>query len=264
MCPVSLSHFYFSDVDFVRAISRKFPDGRFLVFGASSREVEHQFAEAKREAFVVSSSDELTTTLGQSHVAAHFETAVWFYSSRENEDDRAAEALSSRAINIVLVAGPGTDAARRRPQLVQCLERFGLLPDYECDLMDLHPGALCLRHHPSPAVGALRPAAEAVFGRLNRTLGDLKRSLQIRTSELESARRQIAELEEKLLTLKEYRLELKSLKEQKQTLRKSPERRVGQILLAPYRLPEKLAKSVWKKLRRPNLSRERADFSLGK
>jgi chorismate mutase len=95
-------------------------------------------------------------------------------------------------------------------------------------------------------------------------LGDLKRSLQIRTSELESARRQIAELEEKLLTLKEYRLELKSLKEQKQTLRKSPERRVGQILLAPYRLPEKLAKSVWKKLRRPNLSRERADFSLGK
>jgi len=257
----SPSHSFYAD--FVRAISRYFPDGRFLVFGASPPEVERQFAEAKREAFVVLSSIELTTKLRQSQVAAHFETAVWFYSSRENDDDRVAEALSSRATNIVLVAGPGTDAATRRPQLVQCLERFGLLPDYECDLMDLHPGSLCLRHHPSPA-GALTPAAEAAFARLDRTLGDLRRSLQIRTSELEGAHRQIAELEEKLLTLKEYRRELKLLKEQKQTLRKSPERRVGQILLAPYRLPEKLAKTVWKKLRRPNLSRERADFSLGK
>ena len=42
-----------------------------------------------------------------------------------------------------------------------------------------------------------------------------------------------------MLKLKEYRRELKLLKEQKQTLRKSPERRVGQILLAPYRLPGK-------------------------
>ena len=49
-----------------------------------------------------------------------------------------------------------------------------------------------------------------------------------------------------MLKLKEYRRELKLLKEQKQTLRKSPERRVGQILLAPYRLPGKLAKTVWK------------------
>jgi len=88
--------------------------------------------------------------------------------------------------------------------------------------------------------------------------------LQIRIVELEGAHLRIAELEEKLIKLKEYRRELKSLKEQKHALRKSPERRVGQVLLAPYRLPEKLAKSVWKKLRRPNLSRERTDFSLGK
>ena len=250
--------------DFVRAISRNFPDGRFLVVGTRSPEIERQFAEAKREAFVVSSSGELTTKLEQSQAAAHFETAVWLYSSRENDDDRVAEALSNCATNIVLVTGPGTDAARRRPQLVQCLERFGLQPDYECDLMDLNLGALCLRRQPNVATGALTPAVEAAFARLNGTLTDLKRSLQIRTAELEGAHRHIAELEEKLLELKEYRRELKSLKEQKQTLRKSPERRVGQILLAPYRLPEKLAKSVWKKLRRPNLSREPADFSLGK
>jgi glycosyltransferase involved in cell wall biosynthesis len=97
----------------------------------------------------------------------------------------------------------------------------------------------------------LTPAVEAAFARLNRALSDLKQSLQIRGSELEGAHRHIAALEERLLKLKEYRRELKLLKEQKQTLRKSPERRVGQILLAPYRLPEKLAKTVWKKLHRP-------------
>jgi glycosyltransferase involved in cell wall biosynthesis len=98
---------------------------------------------------------------------------------------------------------------------------------------------------------------EAAFARLNSTLSDLKRSLQIRGSDLEAAHRHIAALEERLLKLKEYRRELKLLKEQKQTLRKSPERRVGQILLAPYRLPEKLAKTVWKKLRRPARVRRR-------
>src|SRR5438067_12637892 len=39
---------------------------------------------------------------------------------------------------------------------------------------------------------------------------------------------------------KEYRRELKSLKEQRQMLRKFPERRIGQVLLAPYCSPEKL------------------------
>jgi O-antigen biosynthesis protein len=251
MCPVSPSHFHFADADFVRAISRKFPNGRFLLVGVSSQEVERQFAEAKREVFVVSSSGDLTTKLVQGQAAAPFETAVWFYSSRENDDDRVAEALSNCATNIVLVPSPGADAARRRPQLVQCFKRFGLLPDYECDLMELDPGALSLRHQPSVATGAVTPAVEAAFTRLNRALSDLKRSLQIRGSELEGAHRHIAALEKRLLKLKEYRRELKLLKEQKQTLRKSPERRVGQILLAPYRLPEKLVKTVWKKLHRP-------------
>ena len=264
MWPVSPSPFHSSDPNFVRAISRKFPHGRFLIVGASSQEIERQFIEAKRDAVVVSSSEELTMKLGESHAAAHFETAVWFYSSRGNDDDRVVEALSSRAANIVLVPGPGADAARRRPQLVQCFERFELLPDYECDLMELDLGALCLRQQSGVAGDALTAAVEVAFARFDGALSDLERSLQIRTAELGNAQRQIAALEEKLLKLKEYRRELKELKEQKQTLRKSPERRVGQILLAPYRLPEKLAKTIWKKLRRANLSRERADFSLGK
>ena len=258
MSPVSPSPFHSTNADFVRVISRKFADGRFLIIGASAQEVERQFSEAKREASVVSSPGDLATRLGSGEAMVHFETAVWFYSSGEKDDNRIAEALSRCADRIVLLPGLGADAARRRPQLVQCFERFGLLPDYGCDLMELDPGALCLRHQPSAVVGGLTPAVEVAFARLNRALSDLKGSLQIRCSELEGAHRHIAALEEKLLKLKEYRRELKLLKEQKRSLRKSPERRVGQVLLAPYRLPEKLAKTVWKKLRRPGRERRRS------
>ncbi|OLD89257.1 MAG: hypothetical protein AUG81_04945 [Verrucomicrobia bacterium 13_1_20CM_4_54_11] len=251
MSPVSPLPFHSTNADFVRVISRKFADGRFLIIGASAQEVEPQFAEAKREASVMLSPGDLATNLWPGEATAHFETAVWFYSSGENDDNRMAEALSRCADRIVLLPGPGAEPARRRPQIVQRFERFGLLPDYECDLMELDPGALCLRRQPSVAPGALTPAVEVTFARLNKALSDLKGSLQIRCSELEGAHRHIAALEEKLLKLKEYRRELKLLKEQKRTMRKSPERRVGQVLLAPYRLPEKLAKTVWKKLRRP-------------
>jgi glycosyltransferase involved in cell wall biosynthesis len=245
------SPFYSIGLDFAGVISRKFGHGRILIVGTNSQEIERQFAEAKRDAVVVWSPGDLTTKLGQGEAAARFETAVWFYSSGEHNDARIAETLSNCAVNIVLTPGPGADAARRRPQLVQCFERFGLLPDYECDLIELDPAAVCLRHQPSVVVGALTPAVETAFARFNKALSDLKRSLQIRGSELEGSHRHIAALEEKLLKLKEYRRELKLLKEQKQILRKSPERRVGQILLAPYRLPEKLAKNVWKKFHRP-------------
>jgi len=251
MCAVLPSPSHSADADFARTISRKFAHGRFLIVGANSQEIERQFAEAKRETVVLSSPGELTTKLGQGEAAARFETAVWFYPSGENDDDRMAESLLHFAANVVLTPGPGADAGRRRPQLVQCFERLGLLPDYECDLIDLDPGAVCLRHQRNVAAGALTPAVETAFARLNKALSALKRSLQICGSELEGAHRHIAELEEKLLKLKEYRRELKLLKEQKQALRKSPERRVGQLLLAPYRLPEKLVKKIWKKLNRP-------------
>src|SRR5205823_3540378 len=49
----------------------------------------------------------------------------------------------------------------------------------------------------------------------------------------------------KLLKLKQYRRELKLVTEQKDALRKSPERRLGQILLMPCRLSEKLAKKLF-------------------
>src|SRR5207248_9078089 len=129
--------------------------------------------------------------------------------------------------------------------------RRGLTTAYEIDLTELDPAAVCLRRQRSEAARALTPTVEVAFDRFNRALSDAKRSLQIRGSELEGAHRHIAGLEEKLLKLKKYRRELKLLKEKRQTLRTSPERRVGQILHATYRLPERLAKTVWKRMRRP-------------
>lgn len=72
----------------------------------------------------------------------------------------------------------------------------------------------------------------------------LKRSLHKRRSELEAAERHIAELEEKLFKLKQVAREVKQLNQEKQALRKSPERRIGQVLLAPYRLPQKLFRAL--------------------
>jgi glycosyltransferase involved in cell wall biosynthesis len=234
------------DSDLSRAISRRFEHGRFLIVGANAQKLQCQFAEAEREADAWS-HDELASKLSHDTGEAQFETAVWFYSSAEHEDDTVAEALSGCADTIVLVPGPGADPARRRPELVQRFTRFGFVPDYEYDLIDLHPGAVCLRHLPGQAVSERVPAIEMAFARLNSKLGALRRTLEIHSSELEGAQRHIASLEQKLLKLKEYRRELKLLKEQKQKLRKSPERRLGQILLAPYRLPQKLAQTVWKK-----------------
>jgi len=84
--------------------------------------------------------------------------------------------------------------------------------------------------------------------KMNKELQALERKLEIRNRELMEAHGHIAALEEKLLKLKQYRRELNLLKEERRRLRKSAERRVGQMLLAPYRLLEKPAKKVWRKI----------------
>ncbi len=247
MCPVLRSPFHSLRPDFARVISRKFEQGRFLVIGADPQKLERQFTETGREAVVLGSSSDLPTRLREADGEAHFEIAVWFYPPEKSDDDRLTEELSRRAGNIVLMPGAGVDVTKRRPQLVECFRRFGLLPDYGCDLSELGPGTIRLRRQPGESSDALIPAVETALARLNMQLTAAQRMLQIRDSELEGAHRHIAALEEKLLKLKEYRRELKSLKEQKQALRKSPERRIGQVLLAPYRLPEKLVKIIFKK-----------------
>src|SRR5207237_1977834 len=92
-------------------------------------------------------------------------------------------------------------------------------------------------------------AEEKIIIELNERLSALERRIQLYATELAAAERHIASLEEKLIKLKEYRSELKLLKEERRALRKSPERRIGQVLLAPYRLPERLIKALWKEIR---------------
>src|SRR5213080_4579746 len=89
---------------------------------------------------------------------------------------------------------------------------------------------------------------KGLCSKMNKELEALERKLEIRSRELAEAHRHIASLEERLLKLKQYRRELKLLKEERRTLRKSPERRIGQVFLTPYRVLEKPVKKVWRKL----------------
>jgi GT2 family glycosyltransferase len=92
---------------------------------------------------------------------------------------------------------------------------------------------------------------------MNNERDALERKVEIRDRELTEAHSHIATLEEKLLKLKRYRRELKLLKEERRRLRESAEHRVGQILLAPYRLFEKPAKKVWRKVRQRSRTRNK-------
>jgi GT2 family glycosyltransferase len=233
--------------DFAATIARKFDHGRFLIIGGNRQKLESQFAAAKREAEVWT-HDDLISKRSQRADKADFETAIWLYPSGQNDDGAVAEALSCSANAIILLPGPGADPATRRPQLVKCFGRFGFLPDYECDLIDLDSGAVCLRRQPSKEASELVAAVETAFARLNRELRALQRDLCGRNSELQAADLHIAMVEEKLLKLKQYQRDLKLLKEEKQALRKSAERKVGQILLAPYRLPQKLLREIRKRV----------------
>jgi GT2 family glycosyltransferase len=244
--------------DFARIICRKFQAGRFLVVGAYPAKLERQFSEMGREAVFTASSADLTAKVRQHGTAAHFEIAIWFYPPGKSEDDRICEELSRCARGVVLVPGTGSNVARRRSQLVECFRQLGFSPDYGCDLGELDPGTLLLRHQQSATSEPLVSEVETAFARLNTRLSGVQRMLDARISELEGAHRHIARLEERLLKLKQYRSELKLLKEQRQALRKSPERRIGQVLLAPYRLPETLVKRVWKKLYKGSAERGRS------
>src|SRR4030095_14912557 len=248
MWKVLPSPFHSLRSDFAAVISRKFKRGRFLVVGAHPEKLATQFDETGREAVIAEYPADLAEKLREDAAKTRFEVAVWFYSSEKSDDACIAEELSRRADEIVVIPGAGADVAERRLQLIERFLRFGLLPDYECDLSELHLGALRLQREPVGSADELIPAVEAAFARLNTQLKALQRIFQIRGAELEAAHRHIAAMEEKLLKLKEYRRELKLLKEQRQRLRKSPERRVGQVLLSPYRLPEKFLKTIWKKL----------------
>ncbi len=246
MCAVLQWPFY---PDFAGVISRKFERGRFLVIGADPQKLERQFAETGREAVILGASGDLSTRLREGNGAAHFEVAVWFYQLESSDDDRLAEELSRCADDIVLMPGTCVDVSQRRQQLVECFRRFGLLPDYKWDPSDLDPAAVRLRRQPNETPDTLIPAVETNLARLNARLSGLERMLRTRVSELEAADRHIAAVEGRLLKLKEYRRELKVLKEQRQLLRKSPERRIGQVLLASHQSSTRVFHGLRKRCR---------------
>jgi GT2 family glycosyltransferase len=94
-------------------------------------------------------------------------------------------------------------------------------------------------------------AEEAIVARLQSQVDQLQRALRVRTTEVDQADRHIARLEESLLKLKQAKRELRELKRERRALRSSPERRIGQVLLAPYRLPQGLFREIRKRFGLP-------------
>jgi GT2 family glycosyltransferase len=232
---------------FAQLVAQKFGRGPFLVVAADTEELERQFRAAGTSATVFASVKELPPASAQNSVAARVPLAIWFYPRDNRGDALAAETLAAAAENVLLVPEPGVETPVRRPELVDRFAEVGLLPDYDCDLGSLEPGALRLVRVLPESAHALVPAVESAFARIQRQVRGLERSLRTRMAELEAADHHISKLEEKLLKLKEAKQQLKQLKAEKQALRKSPERKVGQVLLAPYLLPQRLVRGIRKR-----------------
>jgi len=228
-------------------VAEKFGHGPFLVIGRERDELERQFRAVEATATVFASVGDLSAASWQKGGAPRTGLAIWFYPYDNAGDADAAEALTTAAESVLLVPEPSGQNGGRRPELVRHFAKAGLLPDYGCDLGALEPAALHLVRAAAESVQALVPAVEAAFARVQRQVHGLERSLRTRMSELEAADQHISKLEEKLLKLKEARQQLKQLKAEKQALRKSPERKVGQVLLAPYLLPQRLVRGIRKR-----------------
>jgi GT2 family glycosyltransferase len=239
---------YFLPSGFGRLLVEKFGRGRFLVVGGDQEELQRQLKGAGAETEWFKSPAEVATAPSPDHAGVRGEVAVWFYPREKAGDEAAAAALSAAASSILLIPEPGSDPGVRRPELVQQFGALGLLPDYQCDLGGLEPGAVHLVRGVAASAEALVPAMESALARVQRQVRDLERSLRTRMSELDAADRHISKLEEKLLKLKEARQQLKQLKAEKQALRKAPERKLGQVLLAPYLLPKKLVRGIRKRM----------------
>ena len=253
MCLVQQRLFQAVRSDLARLIARRFAAARLLVVGRTPAEFAEKLSRARIESTLCHGLAELDA-LPQNGSQPGFDTALWFYPPQEQSSDDAAllARLTGLVDDLVLLSALGADMTKRRPQLVTQLGTLGFFPDYESDIVEIDPGAVRLRRrHFAP--GELIPAAERGFALLNTQVLGLQRRLRTRLSELEAADRHIAQLEEKVLKLKETKRDLKQLKVEKHALRKSPERKIGQVILAPYRLPQKLlreAQKRWPKLRR--------------
>ena len=238
--------------DFARLIARKFAPARLLFVGNEAAQFSEQGSKDGIESTGCSGVAELDT-LRQDGNAPRFDLAIWFYPPEieSANDDSMLDRLTKLTDNLVLISGAGANVAKRRPRLVTALAGYGFFPNYDCDVVEIEPGAVRLSREKAASVDALLPEVETGFARINAQMRGLHRTLRTRMAELEAADRHIARLEEKVLKLKQAKRDLKQLKAEKQALRKSPERKVGQVILAPYRLPQKLIREVRKRFGRP-------------
>ena len=245
--------------DFARLIARKFAPARLLFVGSDAG----QLVDAKEKDGIEGTScfgiAELDA-LRQNGSRPRFDLAIWFYppQTESGNDLPILERLTNLADNLILIPGSGANVAKRRPHLVMALAEFGFFPIYDSDIVEIDPGAVRLDRNKAASVDTLLPEVETGFARVNAQLRGLQRTLRTRMAELEAADRHIARLEEKVLKLKQAKRELKQIKAEKQALRKSPERKVGQVLLAPYRLPQKLIREVRKQFGRPDMAKNPA------
>jgi GT2 family glycosyltransferase len=235
-------------------IAQKFGRGPFLVVGSERDELERQFTATEASAAIFASISEVGPASAQNGKDQRASLAIWFYPRDNSGDERAVGILAAAAESVLLVPEPGDESAPRRPELVRRFAEAGFHPDYGCDLGALEPGALCLVRAVPESAQAIVPAVESAVARLQQHVSGLERSLRTRMAELEAADRHISKLEEKLLKWKEARKQVKQLKAEKQALRKSPERKVGQVLLAPYLLPQRLVRGIRKRLPRAKRS----------
>ena len=239
--------------DLERIIVQKFAPRRLLLLNAVETDVFNHPSETGLQPVVCTSVEELDSVLGKNGRSEKFDLAIWSYpNDLPGNAERITQKLASLTDNILLLPPPGAGVLKSRPILVEQLGRYQFVPDYECDLRELQASAIRLTRGQVDSVQALVPAMEFALARLTGDVCGLERTLQSRISELKDADRHIAELEEKALKLKEAKREIKQLKQEKQALRKSPERKIGQVLLAPYRLPQKLFREVRKQIHSPS------------
>ena len=237
--------------DFARVLTQKFEPSKLVLVGLAREEIERQFEHVQTEAVICESAKDLATAIPQNGHKPRCDLAVWVYAKGDSEDEAIVNELARIADDIVLVPAAGADVPKRRPLLVESFRKRRLVPDYDSDVGEIDPGAIRLIRVDSVEGTAFVPSVETAFARLNQQMRGLERSLRTRMSELEAADRHIAKLEEKVLNLKEAKKELKQLKQEKQALRKCPERKIGQVLLAPYRLPQKLFREIGKRRQQP-------------
>lgn len=221
-----------------RALTEKFGRGRYVVAGASAPELIEALQVLGVEAGAAGSGN-----------GAHEDRplAVWLYGGESEAQKAAIISQLAAADDVLLLAASAGTLSPDRKALIEEFRRHGFRPDYESELVTLDLEGVRLVRAEMPDAAEVIGAAEQAFARLNNQVRSLQRTLRTRMSELEAADRHIANLEQKLLKLKEYRRSIKQLKDEKHALRKSPERKVGQVLLAPYRLPEKLYREIRKR-----------------